>query len=79
MTEGGHVGLCFPHARPGDEVWVLAGGKVPFVLRRFDEAADTSDASTRTCGLVGECYLDGFMDGEALQKEGITMVPIHLS
>jgi hypothetical protein len=79
MTKSGHMGLCFPHARLGDEVWVLAGGKVPFVLRPLDEAADTAEAPTITRKLIGECYLDSYMDGEALQKEGATMVPIHLS
>lgn len=79
MTDGGHMCLCFPHVQPGDEVWVLAGGKLPFVLRPFDEATNTAGEPTRMCRLVGECYLDGFVDGEALQREGVPLVPVDLS
>jgi len=32
---GGH-GLCYPTCRPGDQVWVLHGARVPFVLRSID-------------------------------------------
>jgi len=32
-AENDGQGLCYPHARVGDEIWVLDGGKVPFVLR----------------------------------------------
>jgi len=32
-TEDNGQGLCYPHARIGDEVWVLDGGNVPFILR----------------------------------------------
>jgi len=32
-AENNGQGLCYPHARVGDEIWVLDGGKVPFVLR----------------------------------------------
>jgi hypothetical protein len=78
ITRGGDMGLCFPHARPGDEVWVLAGGKVPFVLRPFSGVLGSAEPPARIHQLVGECYLDGYMDGEALQKEGNVLVPVHL-
>ncbi|KAF1930447.1 uncharacterized protein M421DRAFT_58922 [Didymella exigua CBS 183.55] len=77
-TKSNDMGLCFPHARPGDEVWVLAGGKVPFVLRPLVDAVDTAEAPVRICKLIGECYLDGFMDGEVLRREGDVPVSIHL-
>lgn len=32
-AENDGQGLCYPHARVGDEIWVLDGGRVPFVLR----------------------------------------------
>lgn len=80
-TKSGHMGLCYPHARPGDEVWVLAGGNVPFVLRSLNDAAAAADAleePVKIRTLIGDCYLDGFMHGEALQKEEAAIVPIHL-
>jgi hypothetical protein len=36
-TEDGYVGICPPHALPGDLIVVLLGGTVPFVLRKFGE------------------------------------------
>jgi hypothetical protein len=32
-ADDGGQGLCYPNACVGDEVWVLDGGKVPFILR----------------------------------------------
>lgn len=78
VTKSGNMGLCFPHTRPGDEVWVLAGGNVPFVLRPISDTDDATEAITRSRKIVGECYLNGFMDGEALQKEGDILVSVHL-
>lgn len=77
-TKEGHMGMCYPNARPGDEVWVLAGGKVPFLLRPFDDTVDTTETPARIRKLIGDCYLDGFMDGEALQREKAVLVPVHI-
>lgn len=54
ITEGGQIGLCWPHAKPGDEVWVVHGSKMPFVMR----------PAGMEYNLVGECYLQGAMDGK---------------
>ena len=40
----------------GDILSVLLGGQVPFILRKLDD----------TCMLVGESYIHGIMNGEAL-------------
>ena len=80
-TELGHFGLCFPHSRIGDEVWVLAGGKVPFVLRSIVDANEVVEDDTsgpRYRRLVGECYLHGYMDGEGLRQQDGVLVPVHL-
>ena len=42
----------------GDVVCVLFGGKMPFVLRPWNDGKFL---------LVGECYVHGFMQGEALE------------
>jgi hypothetical protein len=41
--------------RPGDVVSVLGGAEMPFVIRRNGE----------TFQLIGECYVDDIMDGQA--------------
>ncbi|KAF2645476.1 HET-domain-containing protein [Massarina eburnea CBS 473.64] len=45
----------------GDVVAVLFGGRVPFILRRVEG----EDQGWR---LVGECYVDGIMDGEVVEE-----------
>ncbi|KAK8125026.1 uncharacterized protein PG998_000785 [Apiospora kogelbergensis] len=62
VTEQGHMGIGPPTLKTGDEVCVLLGGEVPYVLRPVGERG--------TFKLVGQCYTHGFMDGEAVQSEG---------
>jgi hypothetical protein len=33
LTQDGRPGLCYPNVQPGDEMWVVHGAKVPFILR----------------------------------------------
>lgn len=93
-TQSGGHGLCYPTCRPGDQVWVLHGSSVPFVLRPVDidvkieanilrpSEAYVRDSTGSIVGveedfeprtghyqLVGDCYYDGFMDGEGLDDE----------
>jgi len=56
LTENGYLGLTAEHAQPEDWVVILMGGQVPFVLRQVDAQYV----------LVGEAYIHGMMDGEAL-------------
>jgi len=89
-TADGGQGLCHPSAHVGDQIWVLHGSNVPFVLRRAvlndEESAELrprdayvlvgDDVSLKSdyvapekpyehYYLIGDCYVDGFMDGEA--------------
>lgn len=48
-----------PLSRVGDEVCVLFGMEVPFILR------PVPGSSSLEYELVGECYVHGMMDGEA--------------
>lgn len=60
LTNGGYFGLAHPSSQPGDEVVLLSGGRVPFVVRRVRE-------ERRECYyIVGETYVHGIMDGELL-------------
>jgi hypothetical protein len=57
-TKAGRLGLSMKKAREGDQVAILQGCKVPLLLR-------TSSIGLR---LVGACYIDGLMDGEAMRS-----------
>jgi hypothetical protein len=62
ITQKGYMGLGPAYTQPGDKIYVLAGGQVPFILRPTENIGVFS--------LVGECYVHGIMDGEATE-EGI--------
>lgn len=57
VTKKGHLGLELDHVEPGDAVAVLIGYQVPFVLRK---------SVGGRYKIVGEAYVDGIMDGEAV-------------
>ena len=70
ITRKGYLGIGPGTMRVGDEVCVLVGGTVPFVLRPMAQIDD--DASSQEYQLLGECYVHGVMEGEAIRdaKEG---------
>jgi hypothetical protein len=57
ITKKGHLVLGPEYVKRGDFVALIKGSQVPFILRR------QSDGQYR---LVGEAYVDGIMDGEAM-------------
>jgi hypothetical protein len=56
------LGWVSRRAQQGDMVCVLYGGAVPFVLREMDDGC---------CRMIGECYVDGLMQGEAMQMRDV--------
>jgi hypothetical protein len=50
------IALGPPNTEAGDVICILHGSKLPIVLRRQDDK----------WGLVGQCYVDGAMFGEAV-------------
>ncbi|EON65769.1 hypothetical protein W97_05008 [Coniosporium apollinis CBS 100218] len=58
-TRTGYMGRGLHDVRVGDLVVVLLGGKAPFVLREGGMKNELL--------LVGECYVHGIMNGEAMQ------------
>lgn len=58
ITEKGYLGLGPGRTEVGDQVCVLFGGKMPFILRRV----------LNHFKLIGESYVYGIMDGEGLQQ-----------
>jgi hypothetical protein len=65
VTKKGYIGMGPLDTRSGDQVWVLYGGQVPFVLRGVGE--DGRECETRGFGLVGDAYVHGIMDGEMVR------------
>ncbi len=58
ITANKRLGCGPKSARPGDEVWILAGGRVPYILR---------PAGDQEYELVGEAYVHGIMHGEVVK------------
>ncbi|KAK5724334.1 hypothetical protein LTR15_004379 [Elasticomyces elasticus] len=61
-TDMGYTGVSPASTRPGDELWILGGGNMPFVLRPVSVPMSVPD--TRSLTLVGTSYVDGLMNGE---------------
>ena len=60
-TSRGYIGLGPLSTQVGDEVWVICDAKIPLVLHPQPE-------NSKQFQLVGETYLHGFMNGEALKS-----------
>lgn len=59
LTQKKYLGLAPEHVAPGDVVTILMGAQLPIILRRVDSHYI----------LIGEAYVHGIMDGEAVPKE----------
>jgi len=59
-TCGGYLGLGPKSASIGDQIVLLKGGRVPYVLR---------NAGSNKFEVVGECYVHGVMQGEAFDAD----------
>jgi hypothetical protein len=57
-TPKGYMGVANP--MPGDQVFVLKGSEVPFLLRPRGPGREGFT-------VVGDCYVHGIMNGEALE------------
>jgi hypothetical protein len=63
-TSNGYMGLGPNTLQSGDIVCIPYGCKVPHVVRVVPETNLPEEKSYR---LVGECYVHGIMDGEAIE------------
>jgi hypothetical protein len=59
ITRKGHLILSSEYAKQGDFVALIGGAQVPFILRY---------RSGGQYQLIGEAYVDGIMDGEAMEN-----------
>jgi hypothetical protein len=62
VSDREYIGMCAPTTMPGDIVYIVAGGAQPLILRPVPTAARPN-----TFTFVGQCYVHGIMDGEAVE------------
>lgn len=69
-TSKRYMGLLPRGTKLGDEICIFSGGYIPFVIRR--------QATSSSYQLVGECYVNGIMNGEAMEMADLKMQDIEL-
>jgi hypothetical protein len=73
VTKKGYFGIGPAELEEGDEIYILAGGKLPLVLRPLPKSR------LRAFELVGDCYVHGIMDGEAVSPHGSGRESVEVS
>jgi len=68
-TKGGYMGLCPSISRSGDLVVILFGGRTPYILRR---------GRNGLFRFIGECYVYGLMNAEAMASPCMKPEDIHI-
>ncbi|PQE23324.1 het-6-heterokaryon incompatibility protein [Rutstroemia sp. NJR-2017a WRK4] len=58
LSENGYIGLVPVGTNIGDEICLLFGGSIPFIVRNQDSYQR----------FIGECYCHGIMQGEVLEN-----------
>jgi hypothetical protein len=67
ITKTGLLGMGPVDVAPGDEVFVLLGGNMPFILRKTTLPIYASQVGSFHT-LVGDAYVHGIMDGEYVDE-----------
>lgn len=73
-TKKGYLGLGFQEPQVGDNICVLQGGNVPFILRKIGESSRFQ--------VIGDCYVHGIMKGEVMgmaEKGGTELQDFELN
>ncbi|KAI0001387.1 heterokaryon incompatibility protein-domain-containing protein [Xylariaceae sp. FL0662B] len=70
-TRGGLMGFGPSQMHEGDEVWLIYGDQVPFILRPLGKSNGQKEL-----GIVGDCYVQGIMEGEV--KKDVTKSEVVL-
>lgn len=70
ITDCGYIGIGPPNVHIDNEIWVLFGGRVPFVLRPRVKGSSTSQRhqEDREYSFIGDAYVHGIMDGEFVEN-----------
>jgi hypothetical protein len=72
-TDKGYYGVAPRGIRTGDCVFILPGGYTPVVLRPTGHSLEGPEFQ-----LLGECYVHGFMKGEAMHNKAIPVEEVVL-
>lgn len=86
ITQGGFLGIGHCQTKPGDELFMLIGANVPFALRPNGDTTNGSEGSGFRSiqrgrplhKIVGDCYLHGLMDGQAMQGQYSSVDDVYL-
>jgi hypothetical protein len=69
ITSRGYIGQSRSSIRQGDLAVVFIGCRVPFIVERDDR---------KQYRIIGEAYIHGIMDGEALKEEhSLVNIDLH--
>lgn len=71
-TENGMIGLAPENSSPGDEVHILLGSPVPFIVQRLDRSVGGNGKSDTppSYSVIGNAYVHDIMHGEAFENGG---------
>ncbi|PMD53601.1 HET-domain-containing protein [Hyaloscypha bicolor E] len=75
-TSDGSLGLCPPKTQPNDIIVILCGGPVPFILRAREECGRQLDMTVQY-EFIGECYLQDYMHGAAIEHQQRCNIPLQ--
>jgi hypothetical protein len=75
VTEDGRIGVGPDILQKGDEICIFYGAHTPFVVRPIKSVLVNVGNYYQ---LVGECYVHGLMDGEAMEMEELQAQAISL-
>jgi hypothetical protein len=72
-SRDGRIGMVPAKAKKGDFICVLYGCSVPVLLRHAGAGAGAGAGAARcdSFSFVGECFVDGCMDGSVLEQQSI--------
>lgn len=76
-TSNDHLALVPDATEEGDVIAILAGGKVPYVLRP-SQLEDSDGGPCQLYTFIGDAYLYGIMDGEAWPEDNSDLSKIRM-
>lgn len=59
-TSGDYLGMGPISTQEQDELWIIRGARVPFILRKVEESSYR---------VIGECYVHGLMHGKVMERK----------
>ncbi|KAM0461561.1 hypothetical protein ACHAPV_004267 [Trichoderma viride] len=76
ITDDGRLGLGPRNVRPGQELWIVGGCRIPVILNTLPKASDKESEVSVT--FHSECFVYGIMSGEAVEGRGDQVIEILL-